>query len=429
LSDIVQSKDQIYQTLSLEKPKTFSTIASSSPKLTTETMTTYYLSLPPPTNATQTTLPNVMVLTQSASSQKNPFLNQNNQPKFDEKNHNIPSSLNLIGTIVGIFLAVLFLNKIFKTLREIYESISKIAESICATNESQQDEEGYYNRNASEKVPRVFVQLTLTTHAILRTIHAIQWLRRRTQTILQAKISAALWFLFQPLCLQPARSFPHGLRAYPAKMLITSHIILHDAWYNWVTQGDHRPHLSVDILGSLKHALLDLESLTRISPFLPQSRRPPDPLQHDPTIHQRVAHAIRTANYIALSTASFLCTIMLRTTTQLAITLTRPLRAPANHLTLSLARNLASRLTSALENSDNTPKKDFDMDKLTRATHELQLINPEERSATENTKLLAQLTALVSSESTNKGKAIFDPGGKSVCIDTGASGTIWTWRQ
>jgi hypothetical protein len=136
-------------------------------------MTTYYLSPPPPTNATQTTLPNVMVLTQSASSPKNPFLNQNNEPKFDEKNHNLPSSLNLIGIIVGIFLAVLFLNKIFETLREIYESISKIAESSCATNETQQDEEGYYKRNASEKVPRVFVPLAFTTHAILRTIHAI----------------------------------------------------------------------------------------------------------------------------------------------------------------------------------------------------------------------------------------------------------------
>jgi hypothetical protein len=207
--------------------------------------------------------------------------------------------------------------------------------------------------------------------------YAIQWLCRRPQTILQAKISAVLWFLFQPLCLQPARSFPRGLRAYPAKMPITSHIMLHDAWYNWVTQGDHRAHLSIDILGSIKHALLDLESLTRISPFLPKSRRPSDPLQHDPTMHQRVAHAICTSNYIAQSTAIFLCTIMLRITTQLAIALTSTMRAPANHLTLSLTRNLASRLTSALANSDNTPKKDFDMDKLTRATHELHLLNPD----------------------------------------------------
>jgi hypothetical protein len=140
-------------------------------------MTTYYLSPPPTTNATQTTLPNVMVLTQSASYPKNPFLNQKNQPKFDKKNHHLPSSLNLIGIIVGIFLAVLFLNKIFETLRKIYESISKIAERICATNKTQQDEEGYYKRNASEKVPHVFVPLAFTTHAILRTIHTIQWLR------------------------------------------------------------------------------------------------------------------------------------------------------------------------------------------------------------------------------------------------------------
>jgi hypothetical protein len=73
-----------------------------------------------------------------------------------------------------------------------------------------------------------------------------------------------------------------------------------------------------------------------------------------------------------------------------------------------LARNIASRLTLALETSDNTPKKDFDMDKLTRATHELHLINSEnERSAAENTKLLAQLTALASAELTKKGKVIF----------------------
>jgi hypothetical protein len=242
-----------------------------------------------------------MALTQSALSPKNPLAKQNNQPKTDETDHHLPSSLNSTGIIVGIFLAVLFLNKIFEMLREIYESISTIAESICASNETQQDEEGYYKRNKSEQVPRVLVPLALTLHAIMRTIQATLWLHRRTQTILQAKISTILGRMFQPLCLQSTRSFPRGLCAYPSKMLITSHIMLHEAWYNWVTQGDHRANSSLDLLGSLKHALLDLESLARLSPFLPISRRPPDPLQHDPTINQISEHTTGTANYIAQS--------------------------------------------------------------------------------------------------------------------------------
>jgi hypothetical protein len=213
-------------------------------------------------------------------------------------------------------------------------------------------------------------------------------------------------------------------------MLITSHIMQHEAWYNWVAEGDHRAKLSLDILGSLKHALSGLESWIGLNPFLSKSRWPLDPLQHDPTIHQRVDHAIRTANHIAHSTASFLCTIMLRIITQLAIMLTGSLRAPVNHITFTLARKIASRLVPAPETSNNTPKKDFEMYKLTQATHEFHLIGPEnERSAAEKTKLLAHLTALVRAELNKKGKAIFDPGGKSVCIDTGASGTIWTWKQ
>jgi hypothetical protein len=35
----------------------------------------------------------------------------------------------------------------------------------------------------------------------------------------------------------------------------------------------------------------------------------------------------------------------------------------------------------------------------------------------------------VSSELEKKGKAIFYPAGKFLCIDTGASGTIWIWKQ
>jgi hypothetical protein len=95
-----------------------------------------------------------------------------------------------------------------------------------------------------------------------------------------------------------------------------------------------------------------------------------------------------------------------------------------------LARNISNWLAPTPETSDNTPKKDFDMDKLMQATHELHVIEPEnKRSAAENTKLLAHLTAPVSAELKKKGKAIFDPGGKSVCIDTGASGTILICKQ
>jgi hypothetical protein len=389
-------------------------MASSLPNLITKTMTA---SLSPPTKtiAMLASLPNVMALTQSASPLQNHATKLNKQLTINKTEQHLPSCLNSFRIIVGIFLAVLFLNKIFETLREIYESISKTAECICASNDTLQDEERYYKRDESEHLPRVFLPLA-------RTIQAVLCLRRRTKDILQSKIFTILKYLFQPLYLQSTRSFPRGLRSYPAKMLITSHIMLHEAWYNWVTTGD-RGTISFDTLGFFKHTLSGLESWIRLSPFLSQSRRPPDPLQHNPTTNQRFYHAIRTANHIAQSTASFLCTIMLRITTQVAKTLTRPLRGPINHLAFSLAHKITNQ---SAEKSDNTPKTDFDMDTLTQATHELHLINPEnERNDAENTKLLAHLTALVSAELQKKGKAIFDPGGKSVCIDTGASGTIW----
>jgi hypothetical protein len=66
------------------------------------------------------------------------------------------------------------------------------------------------------------------------------------------------------------------------------------------------------------------------SPFLSKSWRPSDPPQHDPTIHQIADHELRTANHIAQSTTSFLCTIMLRIIIQ---NLTRPLGAPVNQST------------------------------------------------------------------------------------------------
>jgi hypothetical protein len=134
-----------------------------------------------------------------------------------------------------------------------------------------------------------------------------------------------MWHLFQPMFLQSTRSFSRGLRAYPSKTLITSHIMLHKAWYYLTTTGYHRATLYLDILVSLKHALLGLESWIRLSPFLSKSQRPPDPLQHDLEIYQREGHAICTANHIAQSTSSFLCTIMLWITTHLVTMLTRSL--------------------------------------------------------------------------------------------------------
>jgi hypothetical protein len=56
----------------------------------------------------------------------------------------------------------------------------------------------------------------------------------------------------------------------------------------------------------------------------------------------------------------------------------------------------------------------------------LHIIEPQhERSSDENAKLLAYLTALISADIKKKGKAVFDPGGEYVCVDTGASSTIW----
>jgi hypothetical protein len=93
-------------------------------------------SLSPPTRTIVmlATLPNVMAFTQSELYPMNPFANLNNQPTVDETEHHLHLSLNSLGIIVGIF----------ETLHEIYESISTIAESICTSNDTQQDEEGYH---------------------------------------------------------------------------------------------------------------------------------------------------------------------------------------------------------------------------------------------------------------------------------------------
>jgi hypothetical protein len=58
----------------------------------------------------------------------------------------------------------------------------------------------------------------------------------------------------------------------------------------------------------------------------------------------------------------------------------------------------------------------------------LHIIEPQrERSSDENAKLLAYLTALISADIKKKGKAVFDPGGEYVYVDTGASSTIWNF--
>jgi hypothetical protein len=44
-------------------------------------------------------------------------------------------------------------------------------------------------------------------------------------------------------------------------------------------------------------------------------------------------------------------------------------------------------------------------------------------------KLLAYLTALISADIKKKGKAVFDLGGEYVCVNTGASITIWKFLK
>jgi hypothetical protein len=89
-----------------------------------------------------------------------------------------------------------------------------------------------------------------------------------------------------------------------------------------------------------------------------------------------------------------------------------------------LPQNLATDV-----NANNQPK-DFDLNKLAQAVHELHIIEPQhERSSDKNDKLLAYLTALISADIKKKGKAIFDPGGEYVCVDTAASNTIWNFLK
>jgi hypothetical protein len=159
-------------------------MASSLPNLITKTMTAS-LSLPTKTIAMLASLPNVTALTQSLSSLKNHPIPLYKQPTINETEQHLPSCLNSFGIIVGLFFAVLFLNKIFETLREIYESISKTAECICASNDTLQDEEGYHKREESVHLPRIFWPFACTIQAIL-------WLCRRTKDTLQAKICTIL---------------------------------------------------------------------------------------------------------------------------------------------------------------------------------------------------------------------------------------------
>jgi hypothetical protein len=141
-------------------------MASSLPNLITKTMTA---SLSPPTKtiAMLASLPNVMALTQSFSPLQNHATTLYKQPTINETERHLPSCLNSFGIIVGICFAVRFLNKIFETLREIYESISKTAECICASNDTLQDEEGYHKREEREHLPRVSLPFARTIQAVL----------------------------------------------------------------------------------------------------------------------------------------------------------------------------------------------------------------------------------------------------------------------
>jgi hypothetical protein len=80
-------------------------------------------------------------------------------------------------------------------------------------------------------------------------------------------------------------------------------------------------------------------------------------------------------------------------------------------------------------NANNQPK-DLDLNTLLQAVHELNIIEPQhELSSDENAKLLEYLTALISVDIKKKGKSVFDPRGEYVCVDTGASSTIWIFLK
>jgi hypothetical protein len=90
----------------------------------------------------------------------------NKIPTIEDTERHLPSWTNYLAIIFAVVLAVLFLKTVLKALRTIYESISISADSMCTLNEVMQDEEAYYKQNESEYIPRAFVPLVRTAHAI-----------------------------------------------------------------------------------------------------------------------------------------------------------------------------------------------------------------------------------------------------------------------
>jgi hypothetical protein len=263
------------------------------------------------------TLPNVMALPNSVSSPTNELEKMNKIPTNDATEGHLPSWNTFIAIIFAVILAVLFLKTVLKALHAIYESIIIPADSICTLNEAMQDEEAYYKQSESEYIPRAFVPL-------VHTAHAIHWLRTISiQKILMA-ITGLLTYLFRPLNVHTISFERGGIRAFPSKLLLTSYVMLREELYNWVTKGAPPVHSSLNVWQHLTNPTSKSESWTRLDPFSPQCRRPPDPFNRLPKIFQQTKYATRNVNYIIQSTASFLCTHTLRIKTTVITLLNCP---------------------------------------------------------------------------------------------------------
>jgi hypothetical protein len=209
---------------------------------------------------------------------------------------------------------------------------------MCTLIEVMQDEEAYYKQSESEYIPRAFVPL-------VRTAHAIHGLYTKFIQKLLMVITATLEYLFQSLDVHTHMSFERrGICAFPSKLLLTSYVMLREEWYNWVTKGAHTFHPSLNVWKHLMNSISKIESSTRPGPFSPQSRRPPDPLNHQPKIFQQAKYATRNIKYIVQSTESFLCTNTLWIITTVTAMLTHPLRTKVGRLFSFMACAILCRL-------------------------------------------------------------------------------------
>jgi hypothetical protein len=235
---------------------TLSTIAASLTKLNTYKLPPI-LSYPKKTIAMLATLPKVMALTNSALSQPKIAIlatlpnmmaltnsvssPMNRMPTNDDTEGHLPLWTNYLAIIFALILAVLFLKTVLKALLAIYESTSIPDDCICKLNEAMQNKEVYYKQSESEYIPRAFVPLICTAHAI-------HWLCTQfIQKILMA-ITATLEYLFQPLDVRTNIYFERrGIRAFPSKLLLASYVMLREEWYNWVIKGAPPVHSSLNV--------------------------------------------------------------------------------------------------------------------------------------------------------------------------------------